>query len=188
MQTLMVCSAVSGEGKTTVTFNLAKSLARLQRKVLLIDCDMRNPALYKMLRVDECSGLMELTRGEATPDSVIHTIDGEGIDVIFAGLNADDASEMLSTSSFMKAIEKYKTTYDYILMDTPPTSILSDAEELADCTDGALMVIRQNYASRAGVVDGLARIADSGVQIIGYVLNMYTGGASVHYGYGYGYG
>ena len=79
--------------------------------------------------------------------------------------------------------------YDFILLDTPPASLLSDASEIADVADEALLVVRQNYSARAQIMDGARTLADSGLHLLGCVLNYAsTGGVLGESGYGYGYG
>ena len=188
MHTLMVCSAASGEGKTTVSMNIARTLAGMGKKVLIMDCDLRNPSLYDMFGAERCDGLTEFLVGEAQVGQIIRRAGKYNLDVIFAGSAVKNRTDLMDASKLRSAVEELKKYYDYVIMDTSPVSLLADVEEMAEAADGALMVIRQDYASRYNVIDGITRIGDSGTEIIGYVLNAYTGRTSGRYGYGYGYG
>ncbi|MDO4815008.1 MAG: polysaccharide biosynthesis tyrosine autokinase, partial [Bacillota bacterium] len=174
-KTLMVCSAASGEGKTTVAFNLAISLANIHRKVLLIDCDLKNPSLYKMLETEECPGITEIACNGEAYKPLIHKAAGDKIDVLYAGSATTEMFEILTGGNLVELMAELREEYDYILVDTPPCSLLSDAEELAEIMDCALMVVKQNYASRASVIEGLKRINECGLPVIGYILNSYSG-------------
>lgn len=192
--TLVVCSAIPGEGKTTVSFNLASSLADLRQKVLLVDCDLRNPSLYRMLKQKKCAGITEWFNGEAQISEFVHSVSDCKLDVLFAGQATDDSVEILGSEKFKKMLASLREKYDLIILDTPPCSMLADAAELSTQADCFLMVIKQDYASRDSVISGLNALQEGGMPIIGYVMNEYEGGATGRYGYGnyaygkYGYG
>ena len=141
---LMVCSAVSGEGKTTVVYNLAQLLAKLGRRVLIIDCDLRNPMMYKILDADKGKGFSELVEGKATIPETVHTVLPDKLDVIFAGNYDGDATDVLGEPGVGDVLKQLRNSYDFILIDTPPYSMLADAENMGEVIDGALMVVRQN--------------------------------------------
>ena len=192
--TLVVCSAIPGEGKTTVSFNLASSLADLRQKVLLVDCDLRNPSLYRMLKQKECAGVTEWFYGEAQLSEFIHSVADCKLDVLFAGQPTDDSVEILGSEKFKQMLASLREKYDVIILDTPPCSMLADAAELSTQADCFLMVVKQDYASRDSVISGINALQEGGMPIIGYVMNEYEGGATGRYGYGnyaygkYGYG
>ena len=185
---LMVCSAVSGEGKTTVVYNLAQLLVKLGRRVLIIDCDLRNPTMYRMLGVGKCRGFFELVEGKTEIAETIHTIIPDKLNIIFSGECDGDATDVLGDRRVGEILNRLRKSYDYILIDTPPCSMLADAENMGEVIDGAMMVVRQNYASRVSIADAIMRLSEIDVPIIGYVLNACTGGSLGQLGYGYGYG
>lgn len=185
---LMVSSAIPSEGKTTVSFNLATALSDLQHKVLLIDCDLRSPSLYRMLKQKECEGITEWYNGEAELSQIIHSVTADKLDVIFAGQATNDSAEILGSDKFKQLLTSLRNEYDLIVLDTPPCSMLADATELSTQADCFAMVVKQDYASRDSVISGLNNLQESGIPIIGYIMNEYEGGASGRYGYGYGYG
>lgn len=186
-KTLMICSAVSGEGKTTVAYNLAYSFARQHRRVLLIDCDLRNPSLYKMTGEKECEGLSEILEGSAAVYDTIHTV-RENFNVIYAGTNQSQTDELMQDNILTYMLDGLKEEYDYVLIDTPPCSLLTDAEDVAEICDAAIMVIKQNYASRSAVIDSMTRLSESGTAVEGYILNAVSGSVAKKNGYSYGYG
>ena len=184
---LMVSSAIPGEGKTTITFNLAQSLAKLGRRVLLIDCDMRNPSVLKMTDCKPCPGLSEYLSGKAKADRLINKDVAENLDVIFAGKRSDESAELLGTDTFKELVEKCRAEYEYVLLDTPPCTIMTDATEICYVSDAAILAIRQNFASKNSVTNALNCIEDADSEIMGYILNAFGSKSSGKYGYNYGY-
>ena len=175
-KTAIVCSAIPGEGKTTVAYNLALSLARHERRVLLIDCDLRNPSVYRMVRQKPCVGLSEYLCGGVSLEQILHPAqEPDAPDVIFSGRRVDSAAELLGSKAFAELLSQLRRSYDCILLDTPPCSMLSDATELAEQADCAVMVVKQNFASKASVLNSLTTLSEYGIPVVGYVLNAFSG-------------
>ena len=201
---LLVSSAIPGEGKTTVSVNLAVSLAQKGRWVLLIDCDFRNPSVAKTLSsrshpLDEGRNLTNFTGSGEAAGALAQATDVEGLFVIVG--NADGKADYFDAPTqarLTKLIRYARDKYDYVILDTPPCSLLTDAAEAAEAAEAGLMVIRQDYASRDQILDGAQRLSDSRLPIIGCALNNvreslsgskeYGYGYCYGYGYGYGYG
>lgn len=188
MKVLMVSSATPGEGKTTVAINLAMALAARGARVLLMDFDLRNPSVAKGFGMENSTGLVEFLSGEATAQAILRPSSVENLYLVFGGRPSSEPSELLSRQecrSFMKACRK---VFDYIILDTPPAALLADASELAAYADGALLTVRQNYATRAQIMEGAQILADSRLPLLGTVLNYATSRTSYGGYYGYGYG
>lgn len=186
MQVLLVSSATPGEGKTTVAVNLATALAAKGKRTLLIDCDLRNPSVAKSMGQENRKGLVDFLKGDITAKEALHQTEEPNLYATFAGGSVENASEMLSleeTGQFLAACRKI---FDYIILDTPPSSLLADASEIASVADGALMTIRQNFASKAHILEGMQLLSDSGLPLIGCAFNYVTSGALGGY-YGRGY-
>lgn len=190
---LLVSSAIPGEGKTTVSVNLAVSLAQKGRRVLLIDCDFRNPSVAKTLSskshpLDEGRNLTNFT-GSGEAGALAQATDVEGLFVIVG--NADGKADYFDAPTqarLTKLIRYARDKYDYVILDTPPCSLLTDAAEAAEAAEAGLMVIRQDYASRDQILDGAQRLSDSRLPIIGCALNNVRKSLSGSREYGYGYG
>ena len=174
---LLVSSAIPGEGKTTVSVNLAVSLAQKGRRVLLIDCDFRNPSVAKTLSskshpLDEGRNLTNFTGSGEAAGALAQATDVEGLFVIVG--NADGKADYFDAPTqarLTKLIRYARDKYDYVILDTPPCSLLTDAAEAAEAAEAGLMVIRQDYASRDQILDGAQRLSDSRLPIIGCALN-----------------
>lgn len=191
---LLVSSAVPGEGKTTVSVNLAASLAQKGKRVLLVDCDLHNPSVVKTLSTKQSPmrnevNLLEYMKGKVTVIDMIQPTDQENLFVISGGFGDKAANSiMLSHERMARLLQAGRNLYDYVILDTPPCSLLTDAAEVAEYAEAGLMVIRQNYAARNQIVDGIQRLGDSKLPIIGYVFNNVRKSLSSGYGYGYSYG
>lgn len=195
---LLVSSAIPGEGKSSISVNLAVSLAQKGRKVLLVDCDLRNPSIVKMLSTKKYPlnskvSLVEYIKGTATVRDAVQSTEIKGLSVISGGTGGKaDNSALLSRNRMAFLIQASRNLYDYVILDTPPCSMLADAAELSELAEAGLMVIRQDYAGRDQIIDGIQRLSDGKLTVIGCAFNnvakrRYGGYGS--YGYsGYGYG
>ena len=184
---ILISSAIPNEGKTTVAVNLAASLAMRGRKVLLVDCDLRNPSLDRAMRMKKQKGLTEFILGQLPAQELIRPTKVENLHLICGGsVGREKGGDMLSSKRVIALINSARKLYDYVILDTPPCSLMADASEIAEYADGALMVIRQNFAARDQILDGVQSLAESGLPLMGCVLNGVH--SSLSYGYGYGYG
>ena len=188
MKVLLVSSATPGEGKTTVAINLASALAAKGRHVLLVDCDLRNPSIAEGFGLENGTGLVEYLKGEASYQEILRRWENGNLSLVLAGRPSNDASELLARPECRSFMDACRKAFDYIILDTPPAALLADASELAVLADGALLTVRQNYASRAQIMEGAQILSDSRLPVIGCVLN-YAASRSPYGGYyGYGYG
>ena len=195
---LMVTSSVPGEGKSTIAANLAISLAGKNKKVVLIDCDLRNPSLQDIFKIPEDQpGFMEVFNGEVSLEDAIVSFIRHGINlnVLFGSPDRPTShSEILDSEKTGEIIERLKETADIIILDTPPSALLVDAMLAAKYVDEAIYVIMSDYARASVIAGGLSELKNTGVEICGFVLNgskSSSGGYGYHsYGYGshyYGY-
>lgn len=188
---LLVSSATPGEGKTTVAINLSKTLAMKGKSVLLVDCDLRNPSVARNLGMKNKKGLTDLLHGEASVQQLLQQTGTPGFWVTVAGEPVENAAELLANSVCRTYINDCRKSFDYIILDTPPISLLADAAEIADEADAALLVIRQNFASRTQILESIQALTDSKLPLVGCALNYTSGNVLTghgYYGYGYEYG
>ena len=187
-QSLVVTSTVSGEGKSTVALNLALSLGQLGN-VLLIDADMRRPALARQVGLDsKTPGLTDLVAGTAKVSDCIHTVSG-GIHVLCAGSTIPpDPLKILSSERFSTILAKAAATYNTVVMDSAPLELVSDARVLATKATGIIYVIKADDTPHQSVRQGLSTLSDTGTNLLGAVLNQINPEAVHRYGkYKYGY-
>ena len=190
---LCTTSALAGEGKSLSSVNLACSLAQLDKKVVLIDCDLRRPSIALKIGVQKSPGLSEyLTRHVHSDDIIQKFSSGSSIefDVIPAGKIPPNPMELLSSARMEKIINKFKEVYDYIILDLPPVEEVSDALVAAKLADGILVVIRQNYCNRLAVENAVKQLEFVNAKILGIVYNATSdnGFGGKYYGYRKYYG
>lgn len=181
-------SALSGEGKSLSAVNLAYTLSQLDKKVILIDCDMRRPTLSEKLAIQKVPGLSGyLTNQHSLEDSIQNcNLKNEetAFSVIAAGQNPPNPIELLSSARMTKFLQALRQKYDYIILDLPPVGEVSDAMAVAKETDGMLLVVRQNYCDRLVLKDAVRQFQFINAKILGVVYNCATENSG-RYGKGY---
>lgn len=183
LQIFLVTSAAPDEGKSTIAANIAMSLAMSGSAVALVDCDLRNPSVRERLNMEEKgAGLYEVLSGKTKLENVLAWNDTYGMYVVPGGKPYNNASELLDSSEMLDVLKTLRTTADYIILDTAPVGMLTDTAVLAEAADAALFVVKQDYASCSGILEGIGQLAESKVYISGCILN----GAKAGIG-GYGY-
>lgn len=191
LKVIAVTSANSNEGKSTISFQLAKSLAMLDKRTLYIDCDIRN-SMFKLRCniVLKTQGLSEFLAGNIGMRDIVYKIENEPyLDVIFAGAKAPNPSELLSAEIFGQMLNYAREHYDYVIVDTPPVNAVIDGVLAAKCCDGTVLVVESKATERAQAVRAQRKLEYAGVKVLGAVLNKARKGQSKYsYGYGYGYG
>lgn len=182
---LAVTSTVPGEGKSTVSWNLAEMLNRTGKKVLLVDSDMRNPSLCNFITDEEINdgGFVEFLEGKIDAKEAITKL-SSGVYYIGGTISTDRTHRLLTSSIFDDFISSQSADYDYIIIDTPPCGIVSDTEIIVRKSDAVLYVVRQDKVSSGKIFDAIQAISASDTPIIGGVLN---GASGVGSGYGYQY-
>ena len=184
-QVIMVTSSVPGEGKTTIAANLAISMSGKNKNVILIDCDLRNPSLQEIFRVEEDHpGIAEvLTRKANLSDAVITYEEyGLGLMLLLGSPEAKADPQLLSSKNMGRLIEGLRKYADVIILDTPPSAMLVDAMLVSRYVDEAIYVIMCDYTKKNVVISGIQELSSAGVEIGGFILNGAEGGTA---GYGY---
>lgn len=181
-------SALSGEGKSLSAVNLAYTLSQLDKKVLLIDCDMRRPTLADKLGVRKLPGLSGYLTGHHTLEEMVQYCnlkhEETAFQVITAGQNPPNPIELLSSGKMTKFLNLLRQQFDYIILDLPPVGEVSDALAVAKETDGMLLVVRQNYCDRVVLKETVQQFDFIGARILGVVYNCTTENSG-RYGKGY---
>ena len=190
---LLVSSTIPNEGKTTVSVNLATALAQKGKKTLLVDCDLRNPSIGEIYGMDIQYGVTEFLQGKCSLKDALYKMDDGNLYVIFGGASISNPEKLLTHKNAKRFVEAAKETFDYIILDTPPCALMSDAAEIGALADGILLTVRQDFACRQQIQEGIQLLGDCNKPILGCVLNMTTpqlgrGSYYSYYGYGYGYG
>lgn len=179
---ITLTSAQQGEGKSITAVNLAISYAMTERKVLIIDCDLRRPKLARLMQMRSNIGLSNvIVKPELLQRAILHT-EVQGLDVILSGSIPPNPSELLSSPKMQQLIDQLKQNYDYIFLDSPPVNMVTDAVVLAPKCDGVLFLVRANRSERGPVIHAVDQLSYAKAKILGFVLNG-VDMEKTHYGY-----
>ena len=199
---IMATSAYPEDGKTTVTVNLALMFALSSARVLLIDADIRKGRVAKYFKCKSTPGLSDCLSGQNTLEEVVHQSSvNENLSFITCGTHSPKPYELLESLEMKDLLNELRKSYDYIIIDTPPILLISDALALAPLTDGTVLVCRHNVSYLSDISRALNLLDFSRANVLGIVVNDYKahtlgkfyGGYKKYYyynsyGYGYGYG
>lgn len=185
---ISITSSIAGEGKSITLLNLAISLAEDGHKVLLIDADLRRPAQARLLVENPVPGLSNVLANLATEEEAIRKGLYPNLDLLFSGDVPPNPSELLGSDRMHQLIDTMSERYDYILVDTPPINVVSDASIVTTLLDGVLLLVRQDKSTKDMVKKAVANLELTGIKPLGFVLNGVDLNRGKAYGYGYGYG
>lgn len=189
-RSFMVTSTQAGEGKSTVCYGLAIGLARIGRKVVVVDADLRRPNVHRVFSLSNDRGVSNVIASEASIRDVIHADVVAGVDVVVAGPIPPSPAELLATDRLARMIAELETIYDHVLVDSAPVLGLADAPLVATGVHGMIFVIESARTSVRGAVSALARLQQANRPILGVVLSRFTPdkhGYSYDYRYEYNY-
>lgn len=148
VKTIVITSANRGEGKTTTALNLAVAYAQIGKKVVLLDADLRKPSIHIAFGGDSSRGLTSFLTGKSTINEIIHETYVENLSIIIAGAIPSNPSELLASKQMNTLLEQLKSSYDLIIIDTPPVLMLTDAKVMASKCDGVLLVVEYGKVKR----------------------------------------
>ena len=196
---IMVTSAYPEDGKTTVTTNLALMFAQSDAKVVLVDADIRKGRIAKYFKRKSSPGLSDCLSGQNSLDDVIHHSHiNENFSYITCGTHSPRPYELLESEEMKKLIQELCQRFDYVIIDTPPVLLISDALALAPSTDGGVLVCRHQVSYISDIERAINTLKFAKVNLLGIVVNDYKapkvsayGGYKKYYyynSYGYGYG
>ncbi|MFW2710515.1 polysaccharide biosynthesis tyrosine autokinase, partial [Acinetobacter baumannii] len=183
---IMIAGPSPEVGKSFISTNLATIFAQGNKRVLLIDADMRRGYMHKYFDVDVKPGLSELLSGQADLQKVLHKTQVANLDVITRGKSPTNPSEILSSNQFKELLEQLQSQYDHIIIDTPPVLAVTDGIIISQYTGVNLIVARYAKSQMKELELTVNRFEQAGVKVNGFILNDIQR-ASAGYGYGYNY-
>ena len=191
VKVIMVTSATPNEGKSSVSFNLAVSLAESGKKVIFIDADLRKSILVGRYKINKSvKGLTHFLSGICKFDEVMYATNVENLLTVFSGPVPPNPSELLGNKTFKLLIKSLRETYDYVIIDTPPLGNVIDSAIVAQECDGAIFVIAANTISYKFIQNTMVQLKKTDCKILGAVLNKVdmseNGYYSKYYGKYYG--
>ena len=171
LKTIVVTSPSPQEGKTFVTINLAGSFAQAEKKVLLVDCDLRKPRVHRVFDANKEPGLIDYLVGDKKLEEIIHSCELKNLSIITSGTIPPNPAEMLDSKQMDQFLELVRGLFDYVIIDSPPIIAVTDAEILAKKVDGAVLVVSSEITEYQMLDRAKQLIQHDNTTLIGTVLN-----------------
>ena len=168
---IIFTSAEPGEGKTTTVLNLCITFAQMDAKVLLMDCDLRKPRIHRYLGIEKSNGLSDVLAGLITPEEAIKHHQEYNLDCITAGQIPPNPVELLSSDAMDELLDHFSKQYDYIFIDSPPVTVVTDAASMAKKVDGYIILVRHNYSIHELLDKTRQTLNFAEAKILGYIIN-----------------
>lgn len=183
---IMATSAYPEDGKTTVTANLALMFALSDAKVVLVDADIRKGRVAKYFKHKSVPGLSDCLSGQNTLDEVIHQSHvNENLSYITCGTHSPKPYELLESEEMKNLMDELRKRYDYVIIDTPPVLLISDALALTKITDGTVLVCRHQVSYVSDIARALDSLSFAKANVLGVVVNDYKSAPTSKYYGGY---
>lgn len=192
---IVVSSSMPNEGKTTTTTNLAISMAQADQRVLLIDGDLRKPKIHHYFSIPNAPGLTNYlgssvnSRGVQRVDlfSIIHPTEFPNLSVIASGSIPPNPAEILGSEPMSEFLQEVSKSYDYIIIDTPPINVVSDALPIIRESDGVVLIVRSYSSTHPELQKALSSLEFIDAKVLGFVVNYESSKNEKYSGYKYGY-
>lgn len=186
LQVIMVTSSKPNEGKSTTTANVAVAFAQSNKRVLLIDADLRKPSQHHIFGKSNRVGLTNVLFKQKLLEEVIQSTDTDNLSIIHAGPTPPNPSELLSSMQMASLLSKARELYDVIIIDTPPILSVTDAQIVATLSDGVVLVVDSGKVKKELALKAKAYLEHVNAKLIGVVLNNINRNDSDSYTYYYG--
>ena len=173
-KTLLINSPTPEDGKSTTCTNVAITIAQTGARVLIIDCDLRKGRQHKAFGITNSYGISDLISGIKSETDVIKESGYENLHVITLGTIPPNPTELLYSSQMEEVLNSLKCYYDYILIDTPPVNVVSDALSLSKLVNGVLLVVKEDYTTHPNIETAINKYKLVDGKILGFVLNAIT--------------
>lgn len=170
IKTITITSCMSGEGKTTTAFILANMIAKTGKKTILVDCDFRRSTICEMFNLININGLSDIIIGKINLQQAIHKCE-DNLYVLVAGTKQQNPSELLSSIKLKELINKIKDEFDYVIIDTPPVGLVTDAQLISQLTDGCLMIVAPGVSEKNELLKAMGLLKHVNSSILGVCLN-----------------
>ena len=182
---MLFTSMAPSEGKTSTTVNVARILSQSDKKVLIIDCDMRKPRQHSIFSIPNSVGLSSYLTG-TTKENIVTKIQGERISLITSGPTPPNPAELIDSARMKALLDNMANIYDFVLLDSPPIQSVTDSLTLSTLVDGTVIVVRAGKTTYDMIANGLRKLKAVNAHLLGFVLNgvgKSTGGEGYYHGY-----
>ena len=186
---IIVTSAIEGEGKTTVAINLAICLGQISKRVLLVDTDLRKPKVHRYLKIkrNKMIGVTSALAGVQPIHENIVSLEEYGIHVLPCGPVVPNPTELLQSKAMSNMVNELAQSYEYVIFDSPPVSIVSDAAVLSRLAEGVIFVLRQGYTPQDAALAARKSLQNVQAHVLGCVINSFSGEKSNRFNSSYYY-
>ncbi len=167
---LAISSPNAAEGKSTTSLNVAITISQLEKRVLIIDCDVHKPTIHKKLKIDNSVGILDIILEKATVKEAIHK-HNDYMDVITCNTLPVKSTELLNTTKFDELLKELSEEYDYVIIDTPPINPVSDALVIAQKVDAVILVVRAENTTHDAYKKAVKALDVLGVKVDGVIIN-----------------
>ncbi len=187
---ISITSCNEGDGKSFLSFSIAKSLSEIGKRVLFIDADMRNSRFAsEYAKQTDIKGLSHYLSGQAGVGEVLYSTEIPELYMVFSGIFPVNPAELLTGSAFSSFVAEARENFDYVIIDTPPVNLVTDASICISRSDGSILVLSCGKTPAKAAREAEKTMLAAGKPILGCVLNKVPRRAyKGRYGYGYGYG
>ncbi len=165
-----ISSANASEGKSTTAINLAITLSQLNKKVIIIDADSRRATIHQKLKLENNKGCLDIINGDVDLKDAISSYN-QYLDVITAGSVFNNPTELYCSNAFERMVTELRNMYDYVVFDTPPINLVSDALAISQKCDGLILVVRTNVTTYEAFKNALISTKQLGIKVLGAVMN-----------------
>lgn len=180
---IAISSANASDGKTTTAINVAISLSQLNKKVIMIDADSRRATIHQKLKIENNKGCLDILTGATRMEDAIVKYNS-CLDIITAGTVINNPTELFSSNSFERMITELRNIYDYVIIDTPPVNVVSEALVIAQKCDGLVYVVRTGVTTYDDLKNVIISANQLNIKILGAVMNGIDS-VKKHYRYNY---
>lgn len=185
VRVIAITSCYENEGKTTISLNLGKSFAELDKKVLVVDADLRKSVMVgRNSNSKNVKGLSELLTGLAKFDECVYETQYPSLQLVFAGKNPPNPVELLSSVYFTEFLESVREKYDYVIIDLPPLGMVIDAAVVAPVCDGVALVLSDNNVRSSQAQEVIDQLEKSKSKVLGVIRNNTNRKKGKYYSYG----
>ncbi len=168
---ICISSAIAGEGKTTISTNLAITFANAGYRTVLVDCDMRKPRIKNMFKLPKAKGLVDYLSGQVSFESIVQKEVKPNLDIVPTYKTAPNPTALFNSDEFDNMMETLANSYEYVIVDTPPLNVVSDGILVATRTDGIVLITRPYFSDHKNIQNALNSIAFAEIDFLGFVAN-----------------